>query len=317
MPPGCKRGASYFLWVAVAAAQGQNGFAKRDVMRIEMERFSFEIPAGFEDTTSYTFKDRKDLEVLTVTFGTRPIEATNLRSLMSLRRRNLDVVMPGAAKIEAETDTRVDGLAGRMLTFTFEDRKITFRERWAVALPTPEMYLQVSYVAPASDGKAETRFSHICQSVVAAQKTPLAATPEGYVRRWARRMTLDVPASLAPPRVYQFVAKDDGGIQLLVQYHNPRSADAPMPTLQEDLAQDAARGAIGDHQSQGITGSYGSGSLTAYSVTPAGDAGVWAYVADLVLGNGVRMRASLHGPRASEARLRQVIERFVPAVVAK
>ena len=114
------------LCVAVAAAQGQNGFVKGDVMRIEMESFGFEIPPGFEDITSYTFKDRADREQLTITFGTRPPEATDLRRLMSLRRRNLDVVMPGVAKIETEASMRVDGLPGRMLTFSRRTLTVCF-----------------------------------------------------------------------------------------------------------------------------------------------------------------------------------------------
>ena len=103
-------------------------------MRISVNRFSFEAPQGFEDITNYTFKDRKRQELLTVTFGARPPEARDLHSLLATRRDNLEMV-PAPVKVEGEQDTRVDGLPGRMLWFTFEDAGVSYRERWAVALP--------------------------------------------------------------------------------------------------------------------------------------------------------------------------------------
>jgi hypothetical protein len=123
---------------------------------------------------------------------------------MALRRANLDIVIPGATTIEAESDIRVDGLPGRMLTFTFKDDDASFRGRWAVALPAPEMYLQISYVIPASDAKAGQRFSHICESVVPARKTPahdaLAGLAQGTAvdvtlaaRRWLTQRYLLAP----------------------------------------------------------------------------------------------------------------------------
>jgi hypothetical protein len=286
-------------------------------MRIELDRFGFDVPSGFEDVTSYTFKDTGEQQVLTVSFGARPPEATNLARLMALRRGNLDIVMPGAAKIEGESNIRVDGLPGRMLAFTFQDRGTQFRERWAVALPTPDLYLQLSYVAPAHDNKAADRFSHICASVVAARKAAPPDSPSGYVRRWAERMTLDVPAVLLPPLTYQFTARENSEIRMLLQYEDPRRPGGSMPSLAQDLAYDATQGAIGDREVHSLTGEYGTGSLTSYSITPQGAPASSASVADLVLNNGLHVRISIHGPAASAARLQASITSMVQTLTSK
>jgi hypothetical protein len=285
-------------------------------MRIEMDRFSFEMPSGFEDNTNYTFKDRNEQENLTVSFGERPPEATSLRKLMAVRRGNLDLEMSEDTKIEAEADTRVDGLPGRMLVYTFKSGNRSFRARWAIALPAPEMYLQISYIASAADAKAGQRFNHICDSAVAARKTVLTATPAGYVRRWAERMTLDVPLSLSPPLVYEFLNRENRDISLLLQYQEPQHPRT-MPSTQEDLARDAAVGVIGDRQSRALAGDYGTGSLTSYSITALGESETRAHLADLALRNGVQLRVSIHGPLGSDTELKQTLARFIQSIAAK
>jgi hypothetical protein len=303
--------------IAAAQAPWQAGSAKDKPMRIEMNRFSFEIPYGFEDTTNYTFKDQKDRELLTVSFSPRPEEATDLRTLMKLRRGNLDLVVPGAAKIEGESNTRVDSMPGRMLVFTFAENGVTFRERWAVAFPTADMYLQISYTAPARDARSGQRFNHILLSVVPAQRTPVTATPEGYARYWAKRMTLDVPASLSPPRVYQFVAGEDSQIRLNVKYYDAQSGPAPVPNADQEMAQDAAVGAIGNQQSGPLTTAHGSGLVTMYSVKPPRDAEIGVRTGELMLNNGVKVQASIRGPFTAAPRLDQILAGFIQSVTPK
>lgn len=233
-------------------------------MRISVDRFSFEAPQGFEDITNYTFKDRKRQELLTVTFGARPPEARDLHSLLATRRDNLEMV-PAPVKVEGEQDTKVDGLPGRMLWFTFEDAGVSYRERWAVALPMPDTYLQISYAALADDEKAAERFAHILSSVVPARKEPPPSSPPDFVRRWAERMSLDVPAALAPPPTYQFTAKD--GATLVLSAYSNDPANRP-PSEAAEKAQDSARGAeLGETQQTYFRGATAEGPILTYSVT--------------------------------------------------
>lgn len=285
-------------------------------MRISLDRFSFETPQGFEDNTNYTFKDPKRQELLTVTFGARPPEARDLPSLLAIRRANLEA-LPNPVKVEGESDTRVDGLPGRMLSFQFEEAGASYRERWAVALPAPDTYLQISYAAPANDEKAAQRFQHMLSSVVPARKEPTASSPAGYVRRWAKRMSLDVPAVLAPPRNYQFAAKDRATL-VLSAYSNDPAMRAP--TEIEERAQDSARGAeLGETERSPFYSPHAEGLILTYSLT-SHDPGLpereEVRRAHLTLSDGTIVHVAARGPMGSaemETAFLRLIESVEPS----
>lgn len=223
---------STFMVVALAVV-GSSYAA--EPMRIELEQFSFEVPSGFEDATNYTFRAIQGRDRLTISFGALSVPNGGLKALMASRRENI-AVLPGPANIEGESDARVDGIPARMLAYIFEDGGKRYRDRWVVAIPAPDLYLQISYLTYADDLAADDRFKHIRASVVPARK-PRPPAPDGYVRRWAKRMSLDVPTSLAPIASYVFVAKDDPAERIVmvpsfrpgspVQYEKPTPMSLP------------------------------------------------------------------------------------------
>lgn len=207
--------------------------SKQNSMRIILDNFSLEIPRGFSDQTTYLFKEPRQREELGSTFGSRPPEAFNLESMLAIRRERLTSIFPETVKIGPESDARIGGLPARMFSFTFTDGKVVSIGQWAVAFPSPQEYMQISYRAPASDSQAVQRFQHILHSVVPAPQTPPREQSPGFKRRWAGRMSFDVPLTLFPPSVYVFARPD--GIRLeLGSYdpsHSPPQAWGPFQNL--------------------------------------------------------------------------------------
>ncbi len=283
-------------------------------MRISLDKFSFDAPPGFEDVTSYTFKDQRKRGLLTVTFGARPVEAHDLHSLLAIRRANLEMALAGDAKIEAESDVRVDGLPGRMLSFQFEDAGEKYRDRWAVALPGPDTYLQISYVALADDEEASHRFQHILASVVPARKQPPTTSPPGFVRRWAKRMSLDVPAVLAPPRTYQFVSKN-GTTLTLRAYSSAPTMQAP--TEMEERAEDAAGGTeLGETERLQFRGPNAEGLVVTYPLTshdPARPEREVVRRAYLSLSGGISVHIAARAPLES-AEMEPAFQRLIKSI---
>lgn len=277
-------------------------------MRIHLERFSFDSPAGFEDSTNYTFKDSAKRELLTVSFGTRPPEADDLFSLLAIRRDNAEMVLAGKIHMEAEAEARIDGIAARMLSFTFEDSGIVYRERMAVSLPMPETYLQISYIAPTSVAKAQGRFEHILHSVVPAKRSPTNTTPTDYIRRWAKQMTLDVPRTLSAPRSIQFSSTTDHST-LGFQYFDAVNAAARPSFLEREYAE-ASTGL--DRKSESISTSLGPMDMTSYTLKTPGneDAPTMVRKVTFTVG-GVEVRAYGRGPVPSTVQLDNVFKQWI------
>lgn len=277
-------------------------------MRINFEGFSFDSPAGFEDSSNYTFKDSSRRELLTVSFGARPAEATDLPALLALRRDNLDIVVPGKVTLEAEAGARVDGMAARTLSFTFEADGVLYRERWAVALPTPEIYLQISYVARAADSNAQQRFEHILRSVVPARRTPTIATPSAYVRRWAKRMTLDVPKTLSPPRTIQF-ASLTGHAVLGFQYFDAADAIARQRFLESE-GRENANGK--DRKAESVDTKLGPVEIVSYMLTVPGNEDPPSAVRKAAFTIGaIQIEAFTRGPAAEASQMDGLFRQWI------
>jgi hypothetical protein len=204
-------------------------------MRIDIGDLSFTAPPGFTDVTGYSFKAPADKELCEVSGGALPPGVSDLDGLLAERRGELEDGLPSAIVIEGEGTTVLGGLPARTLTFSILDRNGRYRERWALALDTPGSYIQISYSAREDNAFAAERFEHV---VASASFTPVAlSTPDGYVRRWAGKLWLDIPAHLEPPRTYQFLSPDETN-RLKIAFFAP----AAEPTIERELAQDTALG---------------------------------------------------------------------------
>jgi hypothetical protein len=286
-------------------------------MRISLDQFSFETPAGFTDVTNYTFPGRTAGQYLSVSFGARPAAATNLRALLANSKANLDIMAPDGVTMGEESDTRMDGLPARMLTFTFKDQEAEYRGFWAVALPMPETYVQISFVTLASDAGAAGRFRHILQSVVPARRKTPAVSPPRYVRRWVQRMTLDVPASLAPPSEFNFVSPD-GAMRLALSSFNPTDPASRPPVVQELMLKETRKGAaVSDSESHSVSVPAGPASITGFVLsrhTLDGDRQEAFRYADLGLGAALTARVVLRGPATSAAQIDGILSAFLEGI---
>jgi hypothetical protein len=307
----------FWTWLASLAGQPLAAEPKGQSMRINLDWFSFEAPPGFVDATGHTFNDKDKRELLTVDAGDRPSGATNLASLLSLRRKNLEFAMAGGVTVEAEAEARVGELPGRMLAFRFEDKKVRYRERWAVALTVPDSYLQISHAALASDPEAAGRFQHILASVVLAGRPEESAPAPGYVRRWAGGLTLDVPKNLFPPRVWQFVSAD-GPKQVVVSAFDPRDTKRPIPTEAEERAQDGARGTMEEAApAMAVSRPQASGLIKVFTLTPT-EGGIPARQsirrAYLSLPGGILVHVFARAPMASGPALESLVANLVGSI---
>jgi hypothetical protein len=204
-------------------------------MRIDVGDLSFASPPGFTDVTGYSFKAPVERELCEVSGGALPPGVSDLDGLLAERRGELEDGLPDAIVIEGEGTTVLAGLPARTLTFGILDRDGRYRERWVLALDTASSYVQIAYSARDDNDLAAERFEHIVKS---ASFTRMALpTPEGYVRRWAGKLWLDIPAHLVPPRTYQFLSPDETK-RLQVSFFAPTAE----PSIERELAQDTALG---------------------------------------------------------------------------
>jgi hypothetical protein len=280
-------------------------------MRVSLDQISFNEPEGYEDATNYTFSDAAKRELLTVTIGARPPEATDLQALLTLRRENLEISAASKINIEGESNAQVDGMPGRMLSFTFADRGVEFRERWAVAFPGADTYLQISYLAPTGDQKAQGRFEHILRSLGPAMPEPVVnPDPPGYVRRWAQQLTLDVPDTLAPPGTIQFVSPD-GGVNLGFHYFDTKIPAARRRLLEHKTLETQESQASDDREVEMIEARAGSIQYVSYTLKSPYEPELSAVRrASLTIGNA-QVQAFVRGPATAATQLDQVFRQWI------
>lgn len=203
-------------------------------MRIDVNDLSFSAPPGFTDVTGYSFEaPAPERELCDVGGGPLFGEVRDLDDLFADRRRTVDI--PGASVIEGDGATTLAGLSARTLTYTILDEEGPCRERWAMAIDTPDTYLQIAYAARADNDRAEARFLHVVESASFVPES--FTTPPGYVRRWTGKLWIDIPDHLAPPRRYQFLARDETR-RLAVAFF-PGVAE---PSIEGELAEDVTLG---------------------------------------------------------------------------
>lgn len=234
-------------------------------MRIQIGNLSFESPAGFKDVTGYAFKARAGKELCDVGGGPLPTGVSDLDGLVADRRSDVADGLRSAASITDGGATTLAGHPARTLTIGIHEGGQVQRERWALALDTATTYVQVAYSGRLDDALLAERFQHV---VASATATMVAfPTPDGYVRRWAGRLWVDIPSHLEPPRSYQFVSPDETmrlGISFL--------AAASEPTIEREIEQDATLGEeVRARTSAEITTPDLTGTLHAYQLTRTED----------------------------------------------
>jgi hypothetical protein len=210
-------------------------------MRVQLERFSIEPPAGFNDWTDYSFQLESRGEVLSVTSDSNPKTVIDLPSLTAFRRQDFERGMAGAATFESEGPAQLDDLPGHMLIYTFDDRGTRYRVRMVFALDTENSYIQLSYLTRADDAEADKKFKHILGSVTRAGKPDANRPGPGFIRRWAGKLVLDVPEYLEPPQTYYFLSLNEKTSLKLFVYDTRRSSQQ-IPVPEEEIRKETRSG---------------------------------------------------------------------------
>lgn len=283
-------------------------------MRVNLDGWRFEVPAGFDDWTNYTFESPVQHESLNVTYGLVPLGVRSVDELLSNRHRDVETALEGHAQIEEPTTTVLDGLDARTLTFETGDAGERFRERWVMAIDTIATFFQVAYAWAADNADAPARFDHILKSV-ARHAHPIPMTPPGYIRRWGGQLTLDVPTHLRSPRTYVFV-DEPHQLRLEVSAYDP--ATAKPPSLEQEAQRDTLAGDVVVHES---TTTYGtlraSGMVTRYGLANrSAPTKVTTVVirAQLTLLKGLRVSVCARAPASARDGMDRSFQQFVASL---
>lgn len=185
---------------------------------INIGELSFEAPTELRDATNYTFINVTEPERLLITYLEDITQTATLEDLIEDRRARVKSVFNDLVSFGEEGPTTIGGYPARQLRLTARDSSGRYQEHLAVTRLGDDLYLQIAYVAPGYDKEFTEKFEHIKRSIRLREEKPPSGPAAKYVRRYADRITLDVPVSLRPPAVYLFVSSDpEKQLELIIQ----------------------------------------------------------------------------------------------------
>jgi hypothetical protein len=236
-------------------------------MRIDAGQFSFSPPPGLDDISGYYFIAREGPGRIEVSGGFLSHGVSDLDGMVGDRRSEIPVPM------ESQAMATLDGVPARTLSFTAPGL-VALRGRLAIALdPAPSeglRYVQIAFLARADDDGEAACFAHVVASASfagAVEPAQPPAPPEGWVRRYAGRLWLDVPESLPPPRTYVFRSPDEA-----MRFEVAVVDASDEPGIEEELAFDLSLGGtLKDRTRTDIARGRLTGTLHAYTITRAED----------------------------------------------
>jgi hypothetical protein len=219
-------------------------------MQVKLGQYSFNLPSGWRDTSSYIYKAKDQKRALTVSFG-KTRDSISLEQLVSQRRQEMVDVMGDEVEFISQEKGIVSTLPAIYLSFRFGDQNKQYREYWAIALYGDNKYLLVSYVGPQEDESFGVEFKHIvATSLPASQPEPEQVTAQ-YVWRQAHILRFQTPIELSAPRHYTYVSSN--GITLKASFYNPEDR-WPDNSLEDDAAKDLRFGGTPGETQYGIFG---------------------------------------------------------------
>lgn len=275
-------------------------------MTIQRDNISFDVPEGFEDITSYDFRNQLESEELKVVCAPLPPEASDLPSLVAARRAEIDAKFDFLFDSVSIQDhlAQLGDFPAHVLFYILKRGDDYIHERLALALIDSDSYVQLSYTTrPELVQDAEVKFNHIVQSVSLYKIGESLKTSRGYTRYQAGRVVLDVPDSLLPPSTYHFISSDKQ-MSLSLTIHNQTTNSGQFRTLEQEIADSIQYGAvIKDRQTQEISTDHGEAVITSFIEEIEEP---WAMtqravcLIQLRLDNGARFTLRGHSPAAQQ-----------------
>jgi len=263
------------LWGMSACGQAQRAGQENTTVgrvEIELDQIRFTAPADLNDETNYSFKNRKDKELLMVTYGRIRPSTPSLQAVIADRLSGVKAAFGEAIQAEPVSATSLAGRSALQTTFLYHEGTTAIRQWWVFAMLDESVYGQIVYAGPAEKAETDRRFDHIKKSVAeAGSERPIpGAAAVGFVRRGAGRLALDVPHTLDPPAAYLFVSPDRRA-RITLRTFGPRTQGQPLRPVSEEIAADAQAGAeVSDRKESRLEMENGISSVVRYLLTTKG-----------------------------------------------
>lgn len=288
-------------------------------MRKGLQGVTFIEPPGFDDETVYKFADEHGREWVDVCCDFTPAQAESVYDLLQERRDDIELAAEGAdITIEGESEIAVGPLSGRMLSFTGTEDGFRFRVWSALAILDEVSYVSVSCMAPAHSKKHAARLERILGSVsLIDQKSVESDAADGFVRRLAGRISLEVPSDLKPPGTFRF-ASPTRQTQLKISVYDGRDPSRRPPSLESEVESENASGAVvSDRGSTAVSIDGSTGTAVKYRVTKdeiLGEETFAVVMAQLVFRDGVLVTLKGRAPQAAAAALERSFNEMLHSI---
>ena len=180
-------------------------------MEYHLEHAVFEVPPALQDVTVYTFGKPDKSQFVEIINSEREV------TLDALADEITDQAVDGVGlSLVEKRDTRIDDMAARVLAFTGDDHGKQFRQFFVLAIVPSSAdsrveHLEIKYLTTEAAETANAKLERMIKSARRISKSPSAESSDGYTRRFAGVIALDVPADLRGGG-FQFTLRETGAI---------------------------------------------------------------------------------------------------------
>lgn len=203
-----------FLLIGAACRQSpQNALdgqtKNQKLMEYHLDHAVFDLPPALRDITVYSFGKPDKSQMVEINGSER--EA----SLDRLAAEITDQATDGLGlKLTETRDTKIDEMPARILTFVGEERGTTFRQFFVLAIvpPLPESrvkHLEIKYLTEENAETANVKLERMIKSARRNSQSSPSESADGFTRRFAGAVSLDIPAELLGGG-FQFTLRGDG-----------------------------------------------------------------------------------------------------------
>lgn len=185
-------------------------------MEYHLENAVFDVPPALQDITVYTFGKPDKSQSVEI------INSERAAALDTLAAEITDQAVDGLGlNLVEERAAKIDDMPARVLAFTGEERGTQFRQFFVLAIMPPGAdsrveHLEIKYLTKEDAETANVKLERMIKSARRTSESPPAESPsakssDGYTRRFAGIVSLDIPADLRGGG-FQFTPRESGSI---------------------------------------------------------------------------------------------------------
>lgn len=205
-----------FLLLNAACRQTPSNVAVEPIknhkfMEYHLEHAVFDAPSALQDITVYTFGKPDKSESVEIINSERAV------ALDTLAAEITDQAVDGLGlNLIEKRETEIDDMTARVLAFTGAEHGTQFRQFFVLAIipsgaESRVEHLEIKYLTKEDAETANAKLERMIKSARRISKSPSAESSEGFARRFAGVVSLDVPADLRGGG-FQFTLRENGSI---------------------------------------------------------------------------------------------------------